>query len=465
VGIEKRKLLWILTIGLILRLGLLAFFWDKPPAIVDETHYNMIAIHLYNHDEFSLIQGKSTAIRPPLYPALLNGIYFFSNGINQNAVRVVQITLGLLSIYMIYELGLRVIDEKTGLLAALLFAVYPSFLFFTNLILTEVLFTLLLIFFVYYFIALFQANASPAAPCTGRSALCAILSGIFLGLSALTRSVMYPFVLPGILFLLIFFHGSITKKILISTVFALSFATVMAPWALRNYRLLGQFVPVDTMGGLNLYMGNYEHTPTDRPWAAVDLTGEKAWHYGHATELSGKTEAQKQDWAMEQAKKFMRKNAWLTVKRMVVKAVSLWGLERTVIAGFVKGTWPVENRFAVAVAVSVLILGAWCIVALSSLFGLVLNIGIRRPETIFVALFLSFFTAVHAVVFGHPRYHLPLMPLLALFSAWSFLNFRVVWGKRRTPQFVVAALGVLILAASWVREIVLIKAGGAIGAG
>ena len=37
---------------------------------------------------------------------------------------------------------------------------------------------------------------------------------------------------------------------------------------------------VDTMGGMNLRMGNYEYTPDDRMWDAVSLQGEKSWVHG-----------------------------------------------------------------------------------------------------------------------------------------------------------------------------------------
>ena len=42
-------------------------------------------------------------------------------------------------------------------------------------------------------------------------------------------------------------------------------------------RLQGVPVIVDTMGGLNLHMGNYEYTPHDRPWDAVSLSGPLNW--------------------------------------------------------------------------------------------------------------------------------------------------------------------------------------------
>ncbi len=79
------------------------------------------------------------------------------------------------------------------------------------------------------------------------------------------------------------------------------------------------------MGGFNLYMGNYEHTPLNRSWAAVELTGNKAWYYGHKQVLSGMNEAQKGKWCKEKAKEFILNHKLLTVKRDLVKAANFWG--------------------------------------------------------------------------------------------------------------------------------------------
>jgi hypothetical protein len=68
-------------------------------------------------------------------------------------------------------------------------------------------------------------------------------------------------------------------------------------------------------------------------------------------------------------------------------------------------------------------------------------------------------TAVHTIVFGHSRYHLPLIPLFALYaSALLTTQSLAVWRERR-PAVVGAAATVLMLVALWVRQIVLVDAG------
>ena len=56
-------------------------------------------------------------------------------------------------------------------------------------------------------------------------------------------------------------HGNWKSRAQLALYLLLGCGLVVAPWAVRNTRLHGVFTVVDTMGGLNLLMGNYAHTP------------------------------------------------------------------------------------------------------------------------------------------------------------------------------------------------------------
>ncbi len=75
-----------------------------------------------------------------------------------------------------------------------------------------------------------------------------LLSGLFLGLTALTRSVILPFAVAafGLLF---FLHR---KRALI---FILSFFLVITPWVVRNSMLHHKLTGIETSMGYNLYLG------------------------------------------------------------------------------------------------------------------------------------------------------------------------------------------------------------------
>ena len=88
-------------------------------------------------------------------------------------------------------------------------------------------------------------------------------------------------------------------------------AAVMAPWAVRNSRLQGVPVLVDTMGGMNLRMGNYEHTPLERMWDAVSVPDSESWIVGIPAEPPDGgtwTEGKKERWARGLAVQYMREH-------------------------------------------------------------------------------------------------------------------------------------------------------------
>jgi len=206
---------------------------------------------------------------------------------------------------------------------------YPSFIFFNFLILTETLFTFLLVAFVLLVVLLVQ---------TPRPAF-AIACGIALGLGALTRSILWP--LPLILcpLLAVLIRAPLGRRVALPLLVLAGYAAVVAPWAVRNTRLQGVVTIVDTMGGMNLRMGNYEYTPDDRMWDAVALNGEKSWVHGLSRDFAGQTvtEGQKEKWAQRKALEYMRANPGITLRRALIKFADFWGLEREFAAGVQNG--------------------------------------------------------------------------------------------------------------------------------
>jgi 4-amino-4-deoxy-L-arabinose transferase-like glycosyltransferase len=482
----KNKLCVILLTGMILRAGLLIFFWPQPLTIVDEQHYQQLAENLYHNYEFSLKTGHLTSLRPPLYPLLLSLIYFLTDGVHVNAVRIFQIFLSLGIIYVVFLLGKRLFDEKNGLLAASIFMIYPSFLFFTHLLLTEVFFTLLFLVFIYFFISYLEAVKStnkvvvPASyqkhgnyECISpvknicnnykklnyRSAFSyAFLSGIFLGLAALTRSILYPFIIIAFIYMVLVTPGTLYQRVKWPFILLLGYSLVVSPWVIRNSILHGQFVAVGTMGGLNFYMGNYEHTPLNRAWAAVDLSEEKAWYHGHKEVLSRMNEAEKQKWATKKAKEFILNHKFLTLKRDLIKAANFWGLERSVLGAILNDHWPALKNVFWLSGIIFLIFGSYSTVILTAVFGLIFNFNSSRTDILFIILISIYFTGMHGLVFGHPRYHLPLIGILVPFSSWGLLRLRLLWQEKNTWAYKISAMVSMIFILIWFREIVLIEA-------
>ena len=128
-----------------------------------------------------------------------------------------------------------------------------------------------------------EGEGSPAADAPPDSAeangsqswLRLLVSGLFLGLAALTRPVLLP--APGLFFLYeVLCSGgrgrwrgrTLWRRALGGALaVALGMALVVGPWTWRNYRALGAFVPVSTNGGVNLWQGNNPHTNGEFFWS------------------------------------------------------------------------------------------------------------------------------------------------------------------------------------------------------
>ena len=157
-GKERNILIAVFILALVLRISFLFFYGN----------HKFLQNQLYTSDAYSydtiaanLLEGKGFvydglyARRGPAYPLFLAVVYVVS-GRSYVAVRFVQAIIGALTSIIIYLLGKRLFNKKTGLTASLISVLYYPFILQPAYLLTEVLFTFLLVlsmtFFSYYHI-------------------------------------------------------------------------------------------------------------------------------------------------------------------------------------------------------------------------------------------------------------------------------------------------------------------------
>jgi 4-amino-4-deoxy-L-arabinose transferase-like glycosyltransferase len=435
-------LVLILLAGVLARLVLWYAFRDAPIHIWDERDYDTLARNLLETGEFTFHPSDTpTSLRPPLYPALVAAVYQLTGVGNFAAVRLVQAALSLLTVVVAYRLGREITSPRTAVWLAGLCCFYPSLLAYNNLLLTEVLFTLLLTTSCYWTVlALKRASVGYG-----------VAAGVALGLAALTRSVVWlaPPFLAG--FLLLTCRAGWARRLAVAAAVVAAFAATIAPWAVRNTRLQGTFVAIDTMGGRNFMMGNYEHTPLYRSWDAVALGGEQSW----AAEVwaayppeQRRTQGMVDKLALRQGLQFVREHPGLTLERSVVKFFDFWGLERELIAGADRGYFGQASGPAL-LGLAVVVTGGYAAAAVLALFGLAFAPPADRRGHWLLVCIIAFVCGMHTIVFGHSRYHLPLMPLVLVYAAGAVTHARIIWDRRRTARFAVAAGLCVVLLAGW----------------
>jgi 4-amino-4-deoxy-L-arabinose transferase-like glycosyltransferase len=442
----KRLLRWALAVGFIVRVVVLWQTSTLDARIGDERQYSQIAHSILAGDGFGWGPGQLTSIRPPLYPGLLAVVWSLTGSQNLQAIRILQVLIALATAGVVYLLGVRIYDSRTGRVAAAVCWLYPSFMFFNFLILTETLFTFLLLLFVLLTVMVVQEpRPSTALAC-----------GAVLALATLTRSILWPLPLVLCPLLAMLIRGSKSRRLALPALVFLSYTIVILPWAIRNTRLQQVVTIVDTMGGINLRMGNYEYTPDDRMWDAVALSGTKSWVYGLPPPEPGETitEGRKDKWAQREAIQYMRAHPLTTIRRSFIKFADFWGLEREFIAGVETGLFDPPRWFEIVG--SLVIVGGYALVAIIG--GVGLWIAPPRDWRVqwLVLLPVALIVAGHTIVFGHSRYHLPIIPILGLYAAQALAVDRTSLRTVPQPAWIGAAVTVVMFVSIWVRQLVLV---------
>jgi 4-amino-4-deoxy-L-arabinose transferase-like glycosyltransferase len=211
----------------------------------DGPEYDQIALNLVKYHQFAIYPGAPTSFRPPLYPFFLAIIYTVF-GHSYAVVRIAQAIFSSLSTYLLYRIAyILTEDKRVAVISAWLLALYPPSLYFSGRFLTETLFIFLVLL---SFLLLLKTKNTWSG----------LSSGMFLGLSALTRT-------QGLLFLPLFLLWGYLKGKLKFT-FSILFGTILAilPWTIRNYRIHHAFIPICTNGGITFWMSNNPYALEDR---------------------------------------------------------------------------------------------------------------------------------------------------------------------------------------------------------
>lgn len=246
----------ILAAGLILRLIYLYFLKDTVffnPLLMDkhdQKTFILWAQQILKHPWH--VDGKAFYMAP-LYPYFLSLLYLFFAG-NLVLVLTSQLILDILLCGLIFYLGKKIYNEKTGLIAAFFACFYRTSIVYAASVLSDSLIFFLYIFFialVYY--ALEKPNVFRWAS-----------AGVVLGLAALSKptiAVYLPFLAAGLYLyptkkLLPGNAPAKLQPVLILLILLASSGLTILPVTARNFYVSGELIPICTNGLVNWQIGN-----------------------------------------------------------------------------------------------------------------------------------------------------------------------------------------------------------------
>lgn len=470
VNRDRSSVIVLLVFAFLLRAGFLFLAGVNAPLTGDESAYQQIAENVAAGRGFfqtnnPFFPGQTLyAWQAPLYPLALAALYQFA-GVNLFVAKVFGIVVSTATVFVVYDFARRVfrtplLDElademlahRIAMTAAFLVAIYPGFLTLAHLLLSEGLF----IFLVMLAFDL-VARALEEEKGRGWAWLWMAAGGAAWGLATLTRGLTLYF-LPLFVLWLVWVvwrtDGSLAafgSALVTGLVFAVVAVAVIAPWSARNYFQFQQVVLLETKGGVNLWLGNSPYTPNEFV--------RNVWKVGVREPMLNvlpQDELQRDRAAYGLALDYLRAEPLAAVARVPAKFADFWGFERSMVdvaeSTREGGGWNSLPKLAA----DILAIVVYVFVMVCGIFGF-----IHAPERwrardglawkVLLGGFVLYFLALHLLIFGDGRFHLPLIPLFAMYGAWFWvLRDRDMFRQARVLLADVLILGLLLV---WSREI------------
>jgi 4-amino-4-deoxy-L-arabinose transferase-like glycosyltransferase len=392
----KRDILVLFVIAVVLRVSGI-YISEEDGFGVDTREYLSLAQNIHFHGAFSFGQAHPWGIRPsldsagpymptaaraPLYPLTIASLWW-SNEAPILKIQILQAILGGLTVILVYLISIRLTNRKVGLTAALLAALSPLSIITTSSVMSETLFTFLLILGIWLW-----------------SLQRGVSAGITFGLAALTRPVMLPFIILIALLALFFnFNRRLHTKI---AFFAL---LTLAPWTIRNAVTFDSFIPIQTYGwGANLLLGTIEVPYGTGGYVWESFNTDKDFE---ASKRSEPTEAGAEKKMLQIALSRIKTDPigwfWLRVKQYPRLFADT-------------GTYLFKH---VPIQLSILKLTTLILGIIFFAFSFLGAFLVRRKLAAYYssAAFPIYMLIMQFPVFGEVRFLAPILPLLAIFAA------------------------------------------------
>ena len=377
---------------------------------------------------FSL--GEEPFTGPPLYPVFL-GVLFWLFGADFFAFRLIQFTLGALSVVLLYLIGRRVFSPGVGLAAGAAAAVYGPLIYFEGELLPPGLAILLNLSLVLF---LLRAG-TVSCPWTFLAA------GLLLGVAGLAVSHLFLFGLGVAGWILLRRDPVLSARLGRVLLLALGVFLVIGGTTWRNYHKGGDLVLLSSDSGLSFFLGNnpdHARTAGLGPGADRDELIAQPVRQG----LEKPSEQSACFW--REAASFAREQPAAFVRLLAAKAFHFWQ------GGEIRRHADIYFARAHSPLLAGLVWHHWLafpfgIVGPLALAGLLLAMVERRAGLI--VLFVLCHAAAVIAFSATARYRLPAVPLLILLACYAGAWLKVRVSARQWRSALPAAA--LLFLAAW----------------
>lgn len=366
--------------------------------------------------------------RMPLYVYFISFIYFLF-GHTYAAVYIFHSLLGAVTCIVVYAIGRMLFSRGVGLLAGFIVALYGPILFYTGMLVGEIL-GMLITCLAFLSLIYFQKTKRYRH---------LFISGILIGLSMLIRGnmlIVLPFILGWLFFM--FRKESILKPLRYIAILCIGVIIAVSPVIIRNYIAEKDFVPITALGGLNIYIGNaygadgkyrliegVGTNPEDMIKNSIKIAEERTGKSLRPSEVSS-------FWIMETLRSIKEHGIGPFALLIAKKFAMFWN------AYELPDIWD-YNFFKQFIPLLSFPLFSFLLLAPLSLIGAYLS-WTRRVDVSLLCIFIIGYMFSLVSIFITSRYRVQVVPFLAVLAAYAIIGMQGVFKNYKSKFMVCAAI-------------------------
>ena len=404
----RRLLAVVVIVGLGIRVAWVIWVSREPQGIfLDPSRYLGYARQIADgHGMTETLTGDPTAYYPPGYPWFLGIVTWLSQPFTDQpwlAAGLVQAALGAASVALVASVAKRLAGSVPGLVAAVVYALYPNLIFHTGALLGETLYNFLFLAFLVVLLSRPWDEAFSWVRLFG--------CGVLLGLAVMVRPISLA-VIPIVILCWLAARKDYRVTLRWSLVLLAGVLVCIVPWTVRNEVRLHAFVPISTNTGDNLCIGH-----ADGATGAFTPLESCATKYqfldGLPAELG--SDRAKQRIALRGMVDNVDREPWLLWQRTYFT----WVRDGDHDGLFAVQSYRQDRWMALLTEARLIALADWVywLVVGAGLAGLVQLARRREPEALVLVGSTVMTALVPLLFFGDQRFKVPVIPLLIIAAA------------------------------------------------
>ena len=386
----------------------LRVFWALLVPVIplsDSAAYDVFAQNIWLHGTYGWQADEPTSYWPVGTSAIYSVFYrLFGHVYWPIIVFNIGCTLAIM-VFMRRLCEQLFAGPQIGVWVALMLALWPTLIFYTTVLASELPYMAFLTAGFYYLVKLNHSVIKVG-----------LVAGLFFSLAYYIRPLATIPLAIGLFYLWLNLND---KRVVILRAVLVSIVLVVAvsPWAYRNYQLYNAFVPMSTNGGATLWMGNQANT--------------NGGYMPLPEKVEGMDEYTRNQVLKQDAIDYIKQEPLAFVVRTANK-LAAFHLRETI--GVTWNEEGLQRRFGAFIMTPLKALSQlyWSLILLAALAGVLLSMkydGFWRTAFHPFILMWASTAAIHSLIVAQDRYHIPIVPLVAAFAAYFLCHMRVLLTK------------------------------------